>query len=47
MVSLLDLIRHNLDQLFPGMRVLDVMPFRVTRNAEVERDEEDADDLLE
>jgi len=45
--SLLDIIRHNLDILFPEMRVLHVVPFRVTRNADIERDEEDADDLLE
>ncbi len=46
-VALTDLIRHNLDDLFPEMTVLDVMPFRLTRNADVERDEEDAEDLLE
>lgn len=46
-VSLTELIRHNLDHLFPDMVVLDVMPFRITRNADVERDEEDAEDLLE
>ncbi len=46
-VSLLDLIRHNLGGLFPDMVELSVMTFRITRNADVERDEEDADDLLE
>ncbi len=46
-VSLIDVIRHNLDQLFPGMTIVNVMPFRITRNADVDRDEEDADDLLE
>ena len=46
-VKLRDLIRHNLDDLFPGMIIEDVMSFRVTRNAEVERDEDEADDLLE
>ena len=46
-ISLLDLIRHNLDDLFPDMAVVDVMPFRVTRNADLERDEEEAEDLLE
>ncbi len=46
-VSLIDLIANNLDDLFPEMRVLDVMPFRITRNADLERDEEDAEDLLE
>ncbi len=46
-VSLVDVISHNLDELFPGMEVLSVTPFRVTRNADVEADEEDAEDLLE
>ena len=40
-VRLLDLIRWNLADLFPGMNVLEVMPFRVTRNAEVELDPDD------
>jgi polyphosphate kinase len=46
-ISLLDLIRHNLQDLFPDMAVVDVMVFRITRNADLERDEEDAEDLLE
>lgn len=46
-VSLLSLIRNNLDDLFPDMAIVDVMRFRVTRNADLERDEEDAEDLLE
>jgi polyphosphate kinase len=46
-ISLMDMIRHNLKGLFPDMEVLDVMPFRITRNAEIERDEDDVDDLLE
>jgi len=46
-VSLMDVVSHNLEALFPGMQVLSVTPFRVTRNADVERDEEDAEDLLE
>jgi len=46
-VSLITLIRHNLSDLFPDMAVVDVMPFRVTRNADLERDEEEAEDLLE
>ncbi len=46
-VSLMDIIRHNLKDLFPDMELLDVMPFRITRNADIERDEEDVDDLLE
>lgn len=46
-VSLMEVIIHCLQDLFPDMTVVDVMPFRITRNVEVERDEEDADDLLE
>src|SRR5262249_52619465 len=37
----LDVSAGNLDALFPGMQVLEVMPFRVTRNAEVEGDDDD------
>jgi polyphosphate kinase len=37
---------HNLDLLFPGMEVDACELFRVTRNANTERDEEEADDLL-
>jgi polyphosphate kinase len=46
-VSLHELIRHNLDDLFPDMTLVDLMRFRVTRNADLERDEEEAEDLLE
>jgi polyphosphate kinase len=47
-VSLLEVITNNLSDLFPHMQVLNVMPFRITRNAESGRDdEEDAEDLLE
>jgi polyphosphate kinase len=41
------LITAHIDALFPGMELLSVHPFRVTRNADVGRDEEEADDLLE
>ncbi len=46
-VPLQDIIANNLADLFPGMEILEVLPFRVTRNAETERDNEDAEDLLE
>lgn len=45
-VSLVDLIQENIKDLFPNMQVLSVMPFRLTRNADISRDEEDAEDLL-
>ncbi len=46
-VSLAALIRRNVESLFPDMDIVGTMPFRVTRNADIERDEEDAEDLLE
>lgn len=46
-VPVQEIVAHNLADLFPGMEILKVLPFRVTRNAEVERDNEDAEDLLE
>jgi len=45
-VPLESVIAHNLDLLFPGASVESCGLFRVTRNANTERDEEDADDLL-
>jgi polyphosphate kinase len=41
-----DVIAANLDQLFPGMEVVEHHTFRVTRNADLEIDDR-ADDLLE
>ena len=41
------LVAAHIDELFPGMEVVSVHPFRVTRNADVRRDEEEAEDLLE
>ncbi len=40
------LIMHNASELFQGMDLLSVHPFRITRNADVRRDEEEAEDLL-
>ena len=42
-----EVIRANLDLLFPGTEVVDTALFRLTRNAEVRRDEEVAEDLIE
>jgi len=44
-VPLEQVIVHNLDVLFRGMEVVGVHVFRITRNADVSRDEEEADDL--
>ena len=46
-VDLADVMANNLDLLFPGMDVEACALFRVTRNAVTERDEEEAEDLLE
>jgi polyphosphate kinase len=45
-VPLEGVIAGNLQSLFPGMTVVEHHLFRVTRNADIEMDEEDADDLL-
>lgn len=46
-VDLADVMANNLDLLFPGMEIEACSLFRVTRNAITERDEEEAEDLLE
>lgn len=46
-VPLEQVIGGNLATLFPGMKVVEWHVFRVTRNADIEMDEDDADDLLE
>ena len=45
-IPLEDLIAHNLDQLFPGMEIGGHIVFRVTRNQDLEIDEDDSEDLL-
>ena len=45
LVLLEDVIAAHLDQVFPGMRVMEATPFRVTRNEDFEVDA-DVDDLL-
>jgi len=46
-VPIEQVIAHHADHLFRGMKVEGVYAFRVTRNADVRRDEEEADDLIE
>jgi polyphosphate kinase len=46
-VPLEQVIAGNLSMLFPGMKVIEWAMFRVTRNADIEMDADDADDLLE
>ncbi len=45
-VLLEDLIAHHLGGLFPGMHVRDAYLFRVTRDADLDLQEDEADDLL-
>ncbi len=45
-IPLEQLIAHNLESLFPGMNIQDCYHFRVTRNADISVDEDDAEDLL-
>ncbi|NHZ73592.1 MAG: polyphosphate kinase 1, partial [Nitrospirae bacterium] len=45
-VLLEDVIAANLDTLFPGMEIEAAYPFRVTRDADVEIEEDEASDLL-
>jgi polyphosphate kinase len=45
-VLLEEVMANNLDMLFPGMEVVSCELFRVTRNANTERSQEHADDLL-
>src|SRR5204863_2918297 len=42
-----ELIAAHLPKLFSGMQVMEHYPFRVTRNAEVELDEDRDEDLLQ
>ena len=45
-VMLEDVIAHNLSALFPGMRIRASYLFRVTRDADLDIQEDEADDLL-
>ena len=45
-VSLEQVIAHNLEFLFPGMNIQEYHLFRITRNADLAVEEDEADDLL-
>ncbi|MAO63485.1 MAG: polyphosphate kinase 1 [Balneola sp.] len=47
LVPIEDIISEKIDTLFPGMKILSAHMFRLTRNASVDRNEEEAEDLLE
>lgn len=46
-VPLEQVIAHNLHELFRGMEILHANAFQITRNADIRRNEEEADDLIE
>jgi polyphosphate kinase len=46
-IALEEVIAAHLDSLFPGMEIVSSVAFRVTRNADLDIEEEEADDLLE
>ncbi|MCZ2402130.1 RNA degradosome polyphosphate kinase [Paenarthrobacter sp. Z7-10] len=46
-IPLEEVIAEHLDQLFPGMEVLEQHTFRVTRNEDLEVEEDDAENLLQ
>ena len=45
-IPLEQVITANVSELFPGMEVLNVYTFRITRNADLELEEEESEDLL-
>src|SRR5690554_2025688 len=46
-IPLEDLISHHLGELFPGMEILEHHEFRVTRNEDVEVDEDETENLIQ
>jgi polyphosphate kinase len=46
-VPIESVVEHFASELFPGFKPLALTPFRVTRNADIEIEEEEADDFLE
>jgi polyphosphate kinase len=46
-VALEDVVARNIQDVFPGTRVLHCHPFRLVRSADLNRDDEEAEDLLQ
>jgi len=46
-VPIESVVAHHMNDLFPGFKAVVATPFRVTRNADIEIEEEEADDFLE
>ncbi|WP_291949452.1 RNA degradosome polyphosphate kinase [Campylobacter sp.] len=45
-VPIESIVRHHAEQIFPGYKLLSSAAFRVTRNADMEIEEEEADDFM-
>ena len=45
-VSITSILEKNLQDLYPGMEFIQITPFRITRNADVEHRDDDAEDLM-
>src|SRR5262249_4390375 len=41
-----EVMAAHIESLFPGMRILECQPFRITRDADIEIEEDEAGDLL-
>ena len=46
-ITLEDLIAHRLEEVFPGMHIVEHHAFRVTRNEDVEIDEDETENLIQ
>lgn len=47
LIDTAEIIKNNLHCLYHGIEILSIMPFRVSRNADWEHDDEDTEDLME
>ena len=45
-IALEDILSAHINDLFPGMKIIATYPFRLTRNADLELEEEESEDLL-
>jgi polyphosphate kinase len=45
-IAIEDILSAHIDELFPGMEIVATYPFRLTRNADLELEEEESEDLL-
>ncbi len=42
-----EVVRYNLSDVFPGLEIQDVLPFRITRSTGLDFEDEDVEDMLE